>query len=64
MVSLRHDIQTIVYSEIGKMHVTDPVRDLLAFIGSSAETKCVSAVVWDVRVVLLAKFGHIRSLFL
>ena len=40
------------------------VRDLLAFIGSSAETKCVSAVVWDVRVVLLAKFGHIRSLFL
>jgi len=35
MVYLRHDIQTIKYSEVGKMHITDPVRDLLAaFIGS------------------------------
>jgi len=50
MVSLRLDIQTSKYSEIGKM---------LAFIGSSAETKRVSAVVWDLRVVLLAKFGHV-----
>jgi len=59
MVSLRHDIRTIKYSEIGKMHVTDPIRDLIAFIGSSAETESVSAVVWDQRVVLLAKFGHV-----
>lgn len=64
IVSLRHDIQTIMYTEIGKMHITDPVRDLLAFIGNSAETKSVSAVVWDIRVVLLAKFGHVQSLYL
>jgi hypothetical protein len=48
-----------MYSEIGKMHITDPVMDLLAFIDSSAETKSMSAVVWNLRVVLLAKFGHV-----
>jgi len=32
MVSLRHDIQTIMYWEIGKMNITDPVRDLLALL--------------------------------
>jgi len=46
------------------MLITDPIRDLVAFIDSNAETKSVSAVVWDQRVVLLTKFGHIGYLFL
>ena len=59
MVPLRHDISTIMYSEIGKMQITDPVRELLAFIGSSVETKSMSSVVQDLRVLLLAKLGHV-----
>jgi len=39
------------------MHIADPVRDFLAFNCSSAKTKSVSAVVWDLRVVLLENLG-------
>ena len=63
MVSVRHDIQTIMYSEIGKMHITDPVRDVLAFIGSSAETKSVSAVC-GMKGCVVGKIGACGIIFL
>lgn len=59
MVPLWHDIPTIMYSEIGKMQITDPVGELLAVIGSSVETKSVSSAMQDLRVVLLTKLGHV-----
>jgi len=46
-----------MYSEIGNMHIADPVRDCLGFSCSSAKTKSVSAVMWDLRVVLLENLG-------
>lgn len=38
IVAVRQDTQTVMCSEIGEMHIADVVRDLLAFIGTIAET--------------------------
>jgi hypothetical protein len=43
VVSLKYDTQTVTYSETEEMQITGPMRDLLALVGSSGETKvCVS----------------------